>query len=134
VILLDTCALIWSAENVSISPEASAEIARCAAKSQLYLSSVSAWEVGMAVRRKRLELQMPVESWVARVFSHPSVQIAPLTPEIAIRSCFLAGEFHADPVDRFLVATAIEMGLQLITRDAHILSYGRQGYVSVMAC
>jgi PIN domain nuclease of toxin-antitoxin system len=134
VILLDTCALIWSAENVSISPEASLEIAKCAAKSQLYLSPVSAWELGMAVRRKRLELQMPVESWVARVFNHPGVQIAPLTAEIAIRSCFLAGEFHADPVDRFLVATAIEMGLKLVTRDADILSYGRQGYVAAMAC
>ncbi len=88
----------------------------------------------MSVRRKRLELLIPVESWVARVFSHPGVQIAPLTAEIAIRSCFLAGEFHADPVDRFLIATAIEMGLRLVTRDAHILSYGRQGYLSVMSC
>ena len=98
--LLDTCALIWSAENVSISREASAEIAKSAAAAKLYRSPVSAWEVGMAVRKKRLELQMPVESWVNRVFSHPGVQIAPLTPEIAIRSCFLAGDFHADPVDR----------------------------------
>lgn len=132
--LLDTCALIWSAENVSISREASAEIAKSAAAAKLYRSPVSAWEVGMAVRKKRLELQMPVESWVNRVFSHPGVQIAPLTPEIAIRSCFLAGDFHADPVDRFLVATAIEMGLKLVTRDERILSYGRLGYLAVMAC
>jgi PIN domain nuclease of toxin-antitoxin system len=77
---------------------------------------------------------MPVESWVNRVFNHPGVQIAPLTPEIAIRACFLAGDFHADPVDRFLVATAIEMGLRLVTRDERILRYGRQGYLSVIAC
>lgn len=51
----------------------------------------------MAVRRKRLELTMPVESWIRTVFSHPAVQIAPLTAEIAVRSCFLPGELHADP-------------------------------------
>jgi len=88
----------------------------------------------MAVRKRRLDLQVPVESWVQRVFSHPGVQIAPLSPEIAVRSCFLAGDFHGDPVDRFLVATAIEMGLKLVTRDQQILSYARQGYVSAMAC
>ncbi len=88
----------------------------------------------MAVRKKRLMLQMPVESWVGRVFNHPGVQIAWLTPEIALRSCFLAGDLHADPVDRFLVATAIELRLKLVTRDTHILRYGKQGYVSVMAC
>jgi len=88
----------------------------------------------MAVRRKRLELQMPVEAWVNRVFSHPCVQVAPLTPEIAIRACFLDGDFHADPVDRFLVATAIEMGLTLVTRDEQILLYGNQGHLNVMAC
>ena len=134
MILLDTCALIWSAENVSLSPQASAQIAKCAVAATLYLSPVSAWEVGMAVQRKRLALQLPIETWVNRVFNHPGVQIAWLTPEIALRSCFLPGDFHADPVDRFLVATAIEMGLKLVTRDEHILRYGRQGHLSVMAC
>ena len=134
MILLDTCALVWSAENVSISREASTQIAKCASNATLYLSPVSAWEVGVAVRKKRIVLRTPVASWVDKVFNHPGVQIAPLTPEIAIRSCFLPGDFHADPVDRFLIATAIDMGLRLVTRDEQILRYGRQGYLPVIAC
>lgn len=100
----------------------------------MYLSPVSAWEIGMLVRRGRLDLEEPAEAWVARVFRRPDAQIALLTPEIAIRSCFLAGDFHADPADRFIIATAIEMGLKLITRDERMLRYGRQGYASVMPC
>jgi PIN domain nuclease of toxin-antitoxin system len=126
--------LVWSAEDLSISREASMQIAKCSSNATLYLSPVSAWEVGVAVRKKRLALRMPVEWWVNKVFNHPGVQIAPLTPEIAIRSCFLPGDFHADPVDRFLVATAIEMGLTLVTRDEQILEYGLDGYLSVIAC
>ena len=134
MILLDTCALIWLAEDAPLSPDAQRLMDRSAAHREMYISAVSAWEIGTLVRRNRLQLAEPVESWLKRVFSRPDAQVAPLTPEIAIRSCFLPGTFHADPADRFIVATAIEMGLKLITRDQHILSYGRQGYVPVMTC
>jgi PIN domain nuclease of toxin-antitoxin system len=86
------------------------------------------------VKHRRLRLHLPTEVWLARTFGHPSVQIAVLTAQIAIRSCFLPGDFHDDPADRFIVATALEMGLKLITRDQYILHYGRQGYAAVMAC
>src|SRR5690242_3523034 len=107
---------------------------RSAASGEMYLSPVSAWEIGTLVRRGRLQLGEPAESWVTRVFGRPEAQVASLTPEVAIRSCFLPGNLHADPADRFIIATAIEMGLKLITRDERILRYGRQGYASVMPC
>jgi PIN domain nuclease of toxin-antitoxin system len=134
VILLDTCALIWLAEDAPLAPEAQRLMDRSAARGEMYLSPVSAWEIGTLVRRGRLDLEEPAEAWVARVFSRGDVQVALLTPEIAIRSCFLPGDFHADTADRFIVATAVEMGLKLITRDERMLRYGRQGYASVMAC
>ncbi len=134
MILLDTCALIWFAGDAPLSPEAQRLMDRSAASGEMYISSVSAWEIGTLVRRRSLELDAPAEVWVKRVFGRPDVQVAFLTPEIAIRSCFLPGEFHADPADRMIIATAIEMGLKLVTRDPHILKYGRQGYVPVMAC
>jgi len=39
---------------------------------------------------------------------------------------------HGDPADRILVATARRMGATLVTRDARILDYGRQGMLSVI--
>jgi PIN domain nuclease of toxin-antitoxin system len=53
-----------------------------------------------------------------------------LEPAIAIESCKLPGTFHADPADRMLVATARIKKLTLVTRDARILKYSRQGYAS----
>ena len=134
MILLDTCALIWLVEDAPLSPDARRLMDRSAASGEMYLSPVSAWEIGTLVRRGRLQLGEPAESWVTRVFGRPEAQVASLTPEVAIRSCFLPGNLHADPADRFIIATAIEMGLRLITRDERILRYGRQGYASVMPC
>ena len=134
MILLDTCALIWYMRDAPISPRVLPLMDRCALSGELYISPISAWEIGTLVRRGRLHLDQPAAQWVAQVFERPDVQIAQLTPTIAIRSCLLPGEFHAGPADRFLMATAIEMGLRFVTRDQHILDYGKQGYASVLVC
>jgi PIN domain nuclease of toxin-antitoxin system len=61
------------------------------------------------------------------------LQLAPLTPSIAILSTRLPGNFHGDPADRFLVATARIDGARLITKDRRILEYGREKHVSVLS-
>lgn len=47
----------------------------------------------------------------------------PLTHEIAIAAYGLPGEFHRDPADRMLVATAVVHDLTLVTADERILAY-----------
>lgn len=46
-----------------------------------------------------------------------------LTPPIAVESARLPGEFHCDPADRMLVATARALGCGLLTEDRRILEY-----------
>jgi PIN domain nuclease of toxin-antitoxin system len=77
---------------------------------------------------------LPAEDFVGQVFSGPGVQLAPLTPEAAVRAAFLEGFPHADPADRMLIATAMSMGLRLVTRDKRILSYAKGGRLGVLAC
>ena len=72
--------------------------------------------------------------YVSRAFSRPGVQIAALTPEIAVRSSHPPGTLHGDAADRMLVATAMLMGLKLMTRDRRILDYAAQGHLSVSPC
>ena len=134
MILLDTCALIWSVNRDPISSEALKPIAKASATGALFLSPVSAWEIGLLTSRGRLSLQVPAETYIARAFSRPGVRVAPLTAEIAVRASYLPGTFHEDPADRMLISTAIFMGLPLVTRDRRILRYGAEGYVSVLAC
>jgi len=51
------------------------------------------------------------------------VQLLAITPEIAIASTRLPGEFHRDPADQLIVATARVYGCALISSDARIIGY-----------
>lgn len=59
----------------------------------------------------------------------PSVRLAPIEPQIAIDSVRLPEEFHADPADRIIVATARHFDITLVSADQAILSYAAKGYV-----
>jgi len=134
MLLLDTCALIWMANGDPFLPAALRALRKAAERGELFLSPVSAWEIGVLASRRRLELQVPARVYVEQVFSRPEIQVAPLTPEIAVQASYLPGQFHSDPADRLIVSTAMVMGLQVMTRDRRILDYGAKGHVPVMAC
>jgi PIN domain nuclease of toxin-antitoxin system len=55
---------------------------------------------------------------VRLVCSLSRVEVAPLTPEIAVASVQL--DMHPDPADRFIVATALAHGAALVTKDTKI--------------
>ena len=44
-------------------------------------------------------------------------------------SSFLPGDFHGDPADRIIVATARNKDLLLLTRDKKILSYAEEKHL-----
>jgi PIN domain nuclease of toxin-antitoxin system len=56
--LLDTCAAVWLAENEKLAPQA-VEVLRDVHRAGLpmYVSPITAWEVGMLVARDRLPMQ-----------------------------------------------------------------------------
>ncbi len=47
----------------------------------------------------------------------------PLTPEIAVESIQLPGQFHRDPADQIIVATARTWDCPLIMSDSRVLDY-----------
>ena len=44
--------------------------------------------------------------WFAAALAYPGVQLVDLSPEISIDANYLPGDFHKDPADRIIVATA----------------------------
>lgn len=134
MLLLDTCAVIWSARGDPIRPATAKAIQRAAAKGELFLSPISAWEIGLLAKRGKLSFEPSPAVFVAQLFQRPDVRVAAVTAEIAVHSSYLPGDFHSDPADRLLLATAIIMGLKLVTRDLRMLKYGAHGYASVMLC
>jgi PIN domain nuclease of toxin-antitoxin system len=117
-----------------MSGEAQRAIARARSHQEVYLSPVSAWEIGLLMKRGRFLTAIPPDLWIADAFGRKGTRLAALTPEIACQSAFLPGGFHDDPADRLLVATAMSSGLQFVTRDRRILDYGAKGHLPVLAC
>ena len=137
MVLLDTSAVIWLAEQLPMTAQSQIAIQQAATDDNLLISPVSAWEVGiLATRRVNQFRFLPTpRAWFQDLFAMiPGMQLTPLTPEAAIAAAFLPGQFHRDPADRLLVATAREMGASLVTRDRRILQYAGQGHVQAIAC
>jgi PIN domain nuclease of toxin-antitoxin system len=101
----------------------------------IHFSVVSVWEIALLLEGGRIELDLPIEDWVARFLERPGVEAAPLIPPAACRSYRLYHFAHRDPADRLLIATAIELACPFVTYDERIrrfaVEHGRQyGFAS----
>lgn len=135
-LLLDTHVWIWLSFGSTgrLKPSTRKLLDGARADRPLYVSIVSIWEIAMLSTKNRLNLFMPLGAWVERALDHPGIRLIGLDrTSIVIDSCQLPGDFHADPADRFLIATARDMNLTLVTSDKKILGYGKAGYVHVLA-
>jgi PIN domain nuclease of toxin-antitoxin system len=134
-LLLDTHTAIWLVRNEPIARAAEAMInAVHEADGTLLVSPITAWEVGLLVSLKRLDLLATPQRWFARMLSIPNVQLTELSPEILIAASFLPGKPPRDPADRILLATARELAATLVTRDRLLLAYAEAGNVSAVEC
>ena len=124
MIVLDTHALVWWVTgDPTLSKKAKAAIARELDGGDIIVSSISAWEIAMLVNHERLLLSMDVMSWLATVAEIEAVRFVPVDVEIAAKSVALPGEFHKDPADRMIVATARKFAVPLVTKDEKIRAY-----------
>ncbi len=96
------------------------------------VSAISQWEVSMLAIKGRLGLLPDEDAWFSANLESP-VSLAPLTAEISMASCRLP-DFHGDPADRIIVATAITLGIPLITADEKIIKWNETlGLVQVIS-
>lgn len=136
-VLLDTCAVIWLANGSGMAEAAVAAIVHAGLADGVFVSPVSAWEVGLLGRpsqTKPVNFLPDPKTWFARVMAGPAIKPAPFTPEIAIDSSYLPGNLHGDPADRLIIATARQFGVPVVTRDARIRAYAEAGHVRVIPC
>lgn len=119
-ILLDTHVLLWWKADSSRLSRTAAEHLRTA--SEILLSPVSCWEVAMLIAKGRVKLDRPTRVWVEDVLAPPKVELAELTAAVAVAAAELP-EFHGDPADRFIVATAQALRVPLVTKDRLIHAY-----------
>src|SRR4051812_36679191 len=107
-VVLDTNALIWTLDDQKeLGRRSRREIEQALRDSRLMASAVSFWEVAMLVAKKRLTLDRPVSRWRFDALRSGIAEVQ-LDGELAVDSGDLPG-LHNDPMDSFIVATAIKM-------------------------
>jgi len=124
VIVLDTHVLVWWVNaDPALSKKAKLTIEKEMQGGEIVISSISAWEIAMLVYHGRLFLSMDVDSWLSTVAEIEAVRFLPVDVEISVKSVELPGEFHKDPADRMIVATARKLAVPLVTKDEKIRAY-----------
>ena len=89
--------------------------------SGLAVSAISFWEVALLVRKGRLRLEQPLGVWRRDLLERGVIELP-----LAGAGCIAAAElenFHADPADRLIVASAQEIGATLLPADEEILDW-----------
>jgi PIN domain nuclease of toxin-antitoxin system len=124
MILLDTHAWIWFISNPEyLSKRADKAVKGAVKDKSILISSISAWELALLVKKKRLKLTLEVTDWIAKSESLPFIQFLPVTNSIAVKSVNLPLPLHPDPADRIIIATALSVGAPLVTKDEKLLGY-----------
>ena len=123
MILLDTHIWVWWVHGDERLTPTQLELIQSNEEGIIGVSSISQWEIAKLVELGRLELPISLEKWFAQALTYPGVELIELTPAIAIESTRLPGEFHRDPADQIIVATARIMKCKLVTSDERILNY-----------
>ena len=115
--VLDTCAVLWLAFNREKFTENTLDqIDRC---EKLHISTMSFWEIGIKIRKKKLVLPMVLREFVRLYSGNAAVSIVAPDLEIILLTLELPWT-HGDPVDRIIVATAIKYDTLLVTGDSEI--------------
>ncbi|MCY4482066.1 MAG: type II toxin-antitoxin system VapC family toxin [Spirochaetaceae bacterium] len=117
-LLLDTHIWVWSVSDDARLTDTVRRVLEDPLH-ELWISSISTWEVLLLAERGRLVLNPDARSWVRQALSDTPVREAPITIDVALASRSVRLD-NQDPADRFIAASAMVFGLTLITADGDL--------------
>lgn len=126
-VLLDTHVVHWW----SAEPKRVSSAAREALESaeELAVAAISWYELAWLARHERIAVTVPIRSWLDGLASQ--LRTIGVTPAVADTAIALPASFPGDPADRLIYATAIEHGLDLITKDRAIRDHDKPRSLTV---
>lgn len=119
--LFDTHALIFWNNNESVSEEFIRFFDNQANKGNLYISSISFWEIALLVKKDRMAMSN-VHGWKNEILSNTNILLIEPSASEMIHSTLLP-DHHKDPFDRLLIAQANQNSLRIVTKDRKIDKY-----------
>jgi len=126
-VLLDTHVVHWwSAEPQRVSRRAATALDQA---DELVVAAISWFELAWLARHERIVVNVPIRSWLLGLAAH--VRTIGVTPAIADTAVALPSSFPGDRADRLIYGTAIEHGLQLVTKDQAIRNHTHPRSVAI---
>ena len=110
-------------DDPKLIPDHLLSIVSLAENYPLCLSAISVWEVAKKVSLGKLQMSVPIRDWIMKATRSPFIELVPLSIEVSLESTMLPGDFHRDPADQMIVATARYLDLTLLTSDQKIIKY-----------
>ena len=120
-VLLDTCSFLWIAVDAPELSNRAREVFRNP-ENDVFLSSVSTWEIAVKQGLGRLSLPEAPETYVPALRQRHGIAALPLNEEATLYLGRLPA-LHRDPFDRMLVCQSIVEGMVLLTPDESITRY-----------
>ena len=136
MILLDTNVLIVLMAGADLRPEATAAIRTAAPNRAVLVSATTAWEIGLLATRTGRTARIfepDGRTWFVAATRLPGNRVLQFDDAMALDASYLPGNFHRDPSDRWLVASARIADVPLLTPDRAILAYAAAGHVRATA-
>jgi PIN domain nuclease of toxin-antitoxin system len=124
--LLDTHVWIWWNMNPGkLSRRVKSLLTENTKYDELLLSAISPWEFSKLLEKGRFAIACDPEEWIRVALDMPKLRLVQITPGIAYKSTILPGDFHDDPADQIMVATAREENAVIISKDERIRKYAQ---------
>ena len=125
-VVVDTHALIWMlSEPSKLSPAAVNAIKRAVDEREaIYFSTISIVEIRYLIEKGRFPETLLDKLLLDMNKAGTSLEIVALTEEIALTLRKIPRDIVPDMPDRIIAATALELGLPLVTRDHKIIASG----------
>ena len=119
--LFDTPALVFWYTRESVSNDFIKYFDRQNDLGNIFLSSISFWELALLVKRGKIEIE-DVESWRLELLTNTNLVLLEPSASEMIQSVQLP-EHHKDPFDRLLIIQANNNNASLVSRDVTISKY-----------
>ncbi len=121
MLLLDTHVFVWLASaQRNLSSGAKQAILQNA--DELFISSISALEIAILVKRNRLRLPVETGEFVERAVRQHGIHEVPVDRHVAITAVSLP-DIHNDPFDRLILATARLHHMDILSMDKAFPQY-----------
>lgn len=132
-ILIDTHVWLWLVMgDERLTEHHKNIIEKTADDNSLFLSKISIWETLHLLKKDRLVTNLSADTFIDEALKLDGLNLIELTVPILKESVSLPGNFHNDPSDCIITATARVEDMSLVTYDKQIISYAKLGFVKLI--